>query len=350
MTRFWDIPVHDSTRVRDVRVAAEAAGGHARLGPHRTAVAALVATEPAANLFKHAGGGSIVIDVVERPGEGEPVPAVQHASLDHGPGIHDVTAATRDGHTTSDASLGAGLGTCRRTSSAFDLFGSHRGTVAVARTDPDPGISRVTAPPGPRAGGINVPLAHAEHSGDAWRLARSGPRPTLMPADGLGHGVGAAHASGTAADELRRSAHLPPADILRHMHPALRPTSGAAVAVAQLDTDRAELAFAGVGTIGAVPHTGTSWEPLILHPGIVGARFPATVPVRRLPWGPDNVLVLHSDGLPARWTPPDGPGLPTHDPAVVAATIPLDAGSSARPPRDDTAVAVLARARAGPVS
>ncbi|MFD0395705.1 hypothetical protein ACFQ3Z_41230 [Streptomyces nogalater] len=78
------------------------------------------------------------------------------------------------------------------------------------------------------------------------------------------------------------------------------------------------------------------------HPGIVGAYFPAQVPVRRLPWHRDSLLVVHSDGLPSRWAPPEDPGLLAHDPSVVAAAILRDAGSPARPVRDDTSVAVLA--------
>ncbi|MFI9803605.1 SpoIIE family protein phosphatase [Streptomyces sp. NPDC052301] len=341
MTRVWDIPVHDSTRVRDVRVATEEAGALARLDAHRTAVAALVATELATNLLKHAGGGRLVIDLVERRGAGAHGPAVQLVSLDHGPGIRDVTAAMRDGYTTSEASLGAGLGTCRRISSAFGLYSTQRGTVAVARVDQG-AVAREETGPACRAGGINVPLGRAERSGDAWSCVRSGSLLTLLLADGLGHGAKAAHASGAAVDELHRVGHLPPAEILRRMHPALRPTRGAAAAVAQLDTDTGELAFAGVGNIGARLHTAGTWEHLISHPGIVGAQFPATVPVRRLPWSPGSLLVLHSDGLPGRWVPPDDPHLPTHDPAVVAAAILRDASSAASPVRDDTCVAVLA--------
>ncbi|CAM5275257.1 hypothetical protein SALBM311S_00271 [Streptomyces alboniger] len=67
MPRVWDIPVHDSTRVRDVRVAAEHAAVRAGLDEPRTAAAALVATELATNLLKHAGGGQVLIDVVDPP-------------------------------------------------------------------------------------------------------------------------------------------------------------------------------------------------------------------------------------------------------------------------------------------
>ncbi|MEU6284300.1 ATP-binding SpoIIE family protein phosphatase [Streptomyces sp. NPDC047028] len=343
MARVWDIPVHDSTRVRDARVAVEAASLLAGLDPHRTAVAALVATELATNLLKHAGGGRIVIGLVEPLREKTRPAAVQLTALDHGPGIPDVNTAMRDGFTTTDASLGAGLGTCLRISSAFDLYSTHRGTVAVARIDQEPGTTRSTKErPGPTVGGINAPLAEAEQSGDAWSCVRVGTCLTLMLADGLGHGARAAHASSAAAHELRRAAHLPPAEILRRLHPELRPTRGAAVAVAQLDTDSGELQFAGVGNIGARLYTTRSWEHLVSHPGIVGAQFPATVPVKLRPWRPGSLLVLHSDGLPSRWAPPEDPYLLTHDPAVVAATILRDANSPATPLRDDTSVAVLA--------
>jgi anti-sigma regulatory factor (Ser/Thr protein kinase)/serine/threonine protein phosphatase PrpC len=345
MSRVWDISVHDSTRVRDVRVAAEEAGASACLDPHRTAIASLVATELATNLLKHAGGGSVLINLLERsPTDADAgSAAVQLVSIDHGPGTPDVAAALRDGCTTAVSSLGAGLGTCVRISSAFDLYSVRgRGTVVMARIDQEPVSHRAEAGHPYRLGGINAPFARAEHSGDSFSWARSGSRLTLMLADGLGHGAKAATASAAAVDELHRTAHLPPEQILRHLDRALRTTRGAAAAVAQLDTDTHELGFAGVGNVGARIHTGNRWQPLVSHPGIVGAHFPARVPVQHLVWSRDSLLVLHSDGLPSRWTPPEDTDLLGHDPALVAATILRDAGSAARPLRDDTSVAVLA--------
>ena len=46
MPRVREVPVHDSTRVRDVRVAAGAAARLAGLGEDRVAAAELVATDP----------------------------------------------------------------------------------------------------------------------------------------------------------------------------------------------------------------------------------------------------------------------------------------------------------------
>ncbi|AYN37960.1 phosphatase [Streptomyces dangxiongensis] len=337
---MWEVPVHDSTRVRDARTAAQEACAEAGLDPARTAASELVATELATNLLRHAGGGQMVVNLVASPaGAGT---SVQVFSLDHGPGFADAETVLRDGCSTAAGSLGAGLGSCLRSANAFHLYSlPGRGTVATARIDPEPGTGGTAVPPVP-AGGITTALSQADVCGDAWGWVRSGGLVTLLLADGLGHGPKAAHASTAAKAELRRAAHLPPAEILRRLHVALRPTRGPAVTVAQVDTDRAELSLAGVGNVAARVRTGDGWASHVAQPGIVGAYFPAHVPVRRLPWRRDSLLVVHSDGLPSRWTPPEDPRLLAHDPSVVAAAILREAGSPARPARDDTSVAVLA--------
>ena len=498
MPRVWDVPVRDSTRVRDAGVAAEAAAALAGLDERRTAAAALVATELATNLLKHAEGGQVLIEVVAPPArrEGrEGSRAVQIAAIDHGPGIADVPAALRDGFSTG-RSLGAGLGTCRRLSDDFALHSvPGRGTVAVARVSttprggevpvrpadgvfaggqwpggeppfgavacggltghptvsgeapgfagqtqgttggPAPAVGRAqgagqgpyeapgqalpgtgtpappaapghaprrTGPPvrqapahgvahagtpgtdsasrtapshgladagadpigrtapvggsadsasgprhrslpvaGVRAGGVNIPYGGAEYSGDAWAWVRAGDRVTLMLADGLGHGPEAARASSAAVAALHRWAHLSPAESLGRLHDALKGTRGAAVALAQLDLSAGRLRFAGIGNVGARLHTGGSWHALLSRPGIVGVHRPATLREEEADWTDDPLLILHTDGLPSRWTPPSGPGLPAADPAVAAAVTIRDASSPARPVRDDTAVAVL---------
>ncbi|WP_062645907.1 ATP-binding SpoIIE family protein phosphatase [Streptomyces maremycinicus] len=388
MTRVWDVPVQDSTRVRDARVAAEEAAALAGLDRSRSADAALVATELATNLLKHARGGQLLVEAVAPPSGRAGGPLVQVAAIDHGPGMSDVPAALGDGFSTA-GSLGAGLGTCRRLSDDFDLHSlPGRGTVALARIggaarvrgrgrarrEPAPAqpgtdapedvssvsssssassapsvssapsassASSVSAPFAARAGGVNIPFRGSACSGDAWTCARAGDRLTLMLADGLGHGPEAACASTAAVHEVRRSPHLPPGELLRLLDDALRDTRGAAVAVAQLDLRTGRLRFAGVGNVGARLREGGSWRHLLSRPGIVGTRRPMTLPETEAVWAPDRLLVLHSDGLPSRWAPPADPRLLSCDPAVTAAVTVRDAGSSARPVRDDTAVAVL---------
>ncbi|MGW0873313.1 SpoIIE family protein phosphatase [Streptomyces sp. NPDC002740] len=364
MTQVWDVPVHDSTRVRDARVAAEGAAALAGLDRSRTADAALVATELATNLLKHARGGQLLVEALAAPSGRTGDLVVQVVALDHGPGMSDVPAALGDGFSTA-GSLGAGLGTCRRLADDFDLHSvPGRGTVALARIggpartrgrrEPAPGqapeqagtaapgdVSPAAAPFAARVGGVNIPFRGAACSGDAWTCVRDGDRLTLMLADGLGHGPEAARASVTAVHEVRRSPHLPPAELLRLLDSALRGTRGAAVAVAQLDLRTGRLLFAGVGNVGARLREGDSWRHLLSRPGIVGAHRPTTLPETEAVWAEDRLLVLHSDGLPSRWAPPVDPRLLSCDPAVTAAVTVRDAGSSARPVRDDTAVAVL---------
>ncbi|WP_455433262.1 SpoIIE family protein phosphatase [Streptomyces paradoxus] len=162
-----------------------------------------------------------------------------------------------------------------------------------------------------------------------------------MLADGLGHGPEAARASSAAVTALHRWAHLSPAESLRRLHDALRGTRGAAVAVAQLDLSVRRLRFAGIGNVGARLRTGGTWRALLSRPGIVGVHRPGTLREEEADWTDDPLLILHTDGLPSRWTPPSDPGLPRADPAVTAAVTIRDASSPARPVRDDTAVAVL---------
>ncbi|MDN0198985.1 ATP-binding SpoIIE family protein phosphatase [Streptomyces sp. S.PNR 29] len=342
MPRVWDVPVHDSTRVRDARVAAEHAAALAGLDEKRTAAAALVATELATNLLKHAGGGQVLIDVVAPPvltqcRDG--ARAVQIATVDHGPGIADVPAALGDGFSTT-RSLGAGLGTCLRVADEFDLHSvPGRGTVALARLGSGDATSREAV--GLRAGGVNIPFAGAEYSGDAFAWVRADDRLTLMLADGLGHGPEAARASTAAVEALRRSAHLGPAELLRQLDTALGGTRGAAVAVAQVDTRAERLRFAGIGNVGARLREGDRWRHLVSRPGIVGVHRHASLREEEVAWGADRLLILHSDGLPSRWVPPSDGSLATADPAVTAAVTIRDASSPASPVRDDTAVAVL---------
>ncbi|MFJ1730828.1 hypothetical protein [Streptomyces sp. NPDC088254] len=92
MSRLWRVPVHDSTRVRDVNAsiweAERPTPTHAGLDPHRTAVAALAATPPATKLLEHADGGRILINLVG-PSDGTG-PSVQLTATDTGPDIGDI--------------------------------------------------------------------------------------------------------------------------------------------------------------------------------------------------------------------------------------------------------------------
>ncbi|MFD3685218.1 SpoIIE family protein phosphatase [Nocardiopsis sp. NPDC058631] len=337
MTRVWELAVTDATRVPDAARAATAAARSVGLGVSRTAAAALTATELATNMHRYAGGGRFVVEVAQEPWGG--ARAVQMLAVDHGPGITDVPRAREDG-VSSGKSLGTGLGACARAADFFEIHSRPgAGTVAVARF----------ALPGDRAlfdgravtGGIHIPLGGYRNSGDALAFRSGSGHRTVMLADGLGHGDAAAQASDLAARFVRANGGEDPATLMRGLHEALRRTRGAAVALADFDESGHRVTFCGVGNVGARLYREGRWDALLSRPGIVGAfamRTPAPV-VRG--WGPGDMLVLYSDGLPSRWGPEGVERLRGHDAAVVAGTVFRDASSAARPLRDDTTVAVV---------
>ena len=159
VTAGWDLPVEDPSQVHAVVAMADAAVAHAGLSPADRAACALVATELATNLARHARQGRLVATATE-PG---PAAWVQLAAVDRGPGIPDVGTAMADGYSTTVSSLGGGLGACSRAAGAFDLYAAPgAGTVVVARIGPGcaPGSSPGSSPGGAdglagvRVGGI----------------------------------------------------------------------------------------------------------------------------------------------------------------------------------------------------
>lgn len=338
MTQVWEVLVTDTTRIRDAaRVVSEAALGLG-LGPVRTDAAVLAASELATNMCRYAGGGRFVAEAVGEPwGSAR---ALQIVALDHGPGIADVPRALGDGFTSSADSLGAGLGACRRAADFFDLQSTPgRGTVAVARFA-RPEHRALFAGPA-RVGGLHAPLDGARLSGDALAFRNDRGRRTVMMADGLGHGAAASQASELASRFVLGRGGDTPETLLRGMHEVLRRSRGAAVALADIDESRRLLTFCGVGNIGARLYHGGSWRSLASRPGIVGAFALRTPLPERHGWEPGDMLVLHTDGLPSRWSPDGIERLAARDAAVTASVVFRDAGSAARPLRDDTAVAVV---------
>ena len=307
------------------RRAAETMALALGLGERLAAEAALVTTEIATNLLRHGGGGEVVV----RPSAVFP-DVLDVIAWDRGPGMTDVARARRDGVSTAGGT-GTGLGAIGRLSSTFDLQSTPgHGTVLAAR------IGRAETP---RIDGLALPMRGEEASGDAWRAVRDGRWATVVLADGLGHGVEAARASGTAILELR--AGVAPETVLERMHEALRPTRGAAAAVARIDMASGAMRFAGIGNISATIVGGGSAKALVSMNGTLGHN------IRRIQ-GYDHqltaeaALVMHSDGVGGGWDLQAYPGVLRRDPLVLASLLLRDCERE----RDDSSV-VVAR---GPAS
>src|SRR5205807_9230792 len=126
---------------------------------------ALVVTEAAKNLLKHAGGGQVILRPLERGG----VAGIEMLALDKGPGIANLTRSFEDGYSTA-GTAGTGLGAIARLSDEIDIYTRPgRGTVLMAQIwNRNSGGLISATPPRFRVGGVCVPLPGETQSGDSW--------------------------------------------------------------------------------------------------------------------------------------------------------------------------------------
>jgi anti-sigma regulatory factor (Ser/Thr protein kinase) len=325
-------PVTDPSQVSGVRRAATALAEKLGFNESRAGQVALIVSELASNVVKHARDGELLLSQ-RRDGARR---AIEVLALDRGPGMTDFEQAVRDGYSTAGSS-GHGLGAISRQADQFELFSQPRGTVALARIwngnggppDGDPF----------EAAGISVPKPGEQECGDDWAAEISRRHAAMFVVDGLGHGAPAAEAAAHATAVFAKSPLRPPAEILQRVHEALRPTRGGAVAIASVDLDRSVATFAGLGNIGGAIVSGDARRGLVSHNGTAG-HTAARVQEFSYPMDSRASMVLFSDGLGTQWNPADYPGLWQRDPALVAGVLYRDFSRR----RDDVTV-VVGRAR-----
>ncbi|MBM7775618.1 anti-sigma regulatory factor (Ser/Thr protein kinase) [Actinokineospora baliensis] len=326
------LPVEDTSAVGSARRAVTGLAERLAFPPDRAAEVALVVTELATNLAKHADQGVLLLRAL-RTGD---TAQVEVAAVDRGPGMVDPELAFRDGHSTT-GTLGIGLGAVTRLSDHCAVRSSvGRGTILTARFDPRPRRDR-PAPVEEIATGVTRPIDGEEICGDAYAIREHGDKLHLMLCDGSGHGPLAASASQAAVRTFLDGDLTTPEDMVRRLHVGMNGTRGGAVAVAELDPAAALVRFAGVGNIvGTV--VAERKRGMVSLPGIAGYQARS---IRRFDYElpEDAVVVLHSDGLNERWTA-DPLDRWRASPLVMALDLLREAGVR----RDDASVVV---ARAG---
>lgn len=310
------VRVDDTSQIADARRAAVTCAVALRLSESSAGRAALVATELATNLIKHAGGGSLLFGEDEARERSMVV-----LSLDKGRGLTNAEALS-DGYSTAGTS-GNGLGAVRRASATFDVYAlSDRGTTILATIEDEQ--ARQTPPLGAPSrivvGGICIPKPGEELSGDAWTAGLSREVVTLSVADGLGHGPAAATASTAAVRVVAERFEQPLEHMLQDAHGMLRPTRGAAMAVARIHLTAGRTEFIGVGNIAGTIVTDDAMRKTVSLSGIVGHEM-RKVQSFSYPWLASSVLILQSDGVSANWNATKYPGLMQHAPALIAAVL-----------------------------
>ncbi|HSC67000.1 MAG TPA: ATP-binding protein [Cellvibrio sp.] len=332
--------LEDISSVAVVRRAGAILARELKFNETRAGQLALVITEAATNILKHANHGQILLRALV---QGEHA-GVEVLVIDNGSGIANFDWHAEDGNSTA-GSYGIGLGALRRLSQHFDIYTyTDKGTVIwmvlwAGNETPKPAHWQL--------GAVCVPIKGEEVSGDNWAMAAHEKKLTLIVADGLGHGPEAAKAA-DAAIALAGDIVSPgvvkgapaivqsPSVILQRAHQALQGTRGAALAVGQINSELGTLTFAGVGNISVCILYREGSRHLVSHNGIVGSNL------RKLQefsesWERDALLVAHSDGINTRWNLGLYPGLVHCHPALIAAVIYRDFTRG----RDDATVVVV---------
>ena len=316
--------VEDASAVAACRQAVQNMAERLRFPAARIGQLALAVTEAASNLHKHAEQGSLLL-CVNRDG---PQPGIDLVTIDAGPGVRDVTAALRDGHSTA-GTLGIGLGAIQRLADFADLYSRPgHGTSLVARFCASPPVSQ------PRWAGLIRPITGETECGDAYGVIPADGAVTAVLCDGLGHGPLAAAAAAAGVAAVLDDPAGEPAALLERAHRRMSGTRGGAVGVVQVGGQLAR--FAGLGNVAASIVSDGQRKSMISIPGIAGVQA-RTIRQFEYDVPPGSAVVVHSDGVSSRWEAAALPALEARDPLLIAAVLLAEAGVH----RDDAGVLVL---------
>lgn len=294
----------------------------------------LVVMEAANNLINHARGGVLLLRELEKPSR----LGLEILALDRGPGMANVDECLQDGFSTT-GTLGTGLGAIRRLCDLFEIYSlPGKGTALLATFWSAP----ISHQPEPilDIGAVNLPKQGEDISGDAWSYVVNASHSLFLVADGLGHGPAAASASSAAVRIFQENHDRSPLAIMEAAHSALRHTRGAALAITEIDFERASVRFAGIGNIVGSIFSPPKHHHLVSYNGTVGHE------VRKIqeftyPWYANGLLMMHSDGLSTQCQLDRYPGLIQKHPSLIAGVLYRDFNRE----RDDVTVLVVKGAR-----
>ena len=332
MMHRFRFPAGDPALAAEARRVGAAVAAQSGLDESEVGKVALVITEAATNLVKHAGGGEILV------GSAGLDAGVEILSLDQGPGMANPSSCLRDGFSTV-GTTGTGLGAISRLATRFDMHStSGGGTALLAAVRPG---GRPAPPAVFDVGGVAVPAPGEAVCGDGWAAIPVADGIRVMVVDGLGHGMLAHDAARAAVQAFRAAVGRPLPELMETIHGALRSTRGAAIGVGAIDARQRVVTFSGIGNVAGVILGDGPARSTVSRNGIAG-HGTIRPQVFTYPWPNDGLLVLCSDGIATQWSLEAYPGLRRRDPALIAGILYRDHGRG----RDDaTVVVVRERAR-----
>jgi anti-sigma regulatory factor (Ser/Thr protein kinase) len=314
--------IGDQSGVGEARRAALAMAGQAGFNENDAGKVAIAVTEAASNILKHAGSGEILLRALDG--------GVEMLAVDKGQGIANMAEAMRDGGSTAGTN-GIGLGAISRMASVFDIHTTPgSGTVVLAQFYQSDGEAPIRG--GLQMGAAQSPYPGESLCGDAWACMGS----SVLVVDGLGHGMHAAEAASAAIEMFEEHWQHPVRETIEYVHGALRSTRGAAVAVAAIDARAGKVHFCGLGNISGTILGGGQRHGMMSHNGTAGHEAHRIVELE-YGWPEGALLVMHTDGISAKWDLDSYAGLAVRHPSLIAAVLYRDF----RRQRDDATIVVV---------
>lgn len=306
------IPISDVGDLGTARLAARSMSTAIGFDEGAVEEIALVVSELATNLVKHAKDGILRLRRTEEAGR----TGIQIDSEDQGPGIRNVEQAIGDDFSTS-GSLGCGLGAVNRLMDEFDVTSRPgAGTSIVCKRWLRPDV--ISALACPLVFGVATrPCPLIPVNGDTFVIKQWGESALVGVIDGLGHGKFAYRAAQAARQYVERHYDQPLAEIFRGVSRSCRATRGVVMGLARFDWGPATLTFASVGNVEARVFGSPQPMNFVVRRGILGlnARSPVVTQHR---WELSNVMVLYSDGVSTHWRWSDFPHLAQASATVAA--------------------------------
>jgi serine/threonine protein phosphatase PrpC len=143
-------------------------------------------------------------------------------------------------------------------------------------------------------GVVSLPY-RAGSGGDACLVKEAPGKILLAVVDGLGHGQLARYAATRAIEIIESSPCFKIDELLDIVHSALKNTVGVVMGLALIDQEKGLLTCSGVGNV-IIKIVGSNKIQIRLPEGILGYRMIKKFS-RELPITPDDVLIMHTDGI-----------------------------------------------------
>lgn len=297
---------------------------------------AIVASELASNLIKHANGGTIKFIQITEPTR----IGIQIESEDNGLGMFNTNDSLTDGFSTGNG-LGFGLGAVNRLMDNLDIITPAEGGTRIIcnrwlRPSDNHIFSHLL-----EFGVATRPHKFEKDNGDSFVIKCWKNCALVGVIDGLGHGSKARKAALCARNYIEDHFDQPLENIFKGVDRACRSTRGVVIALALFNLDTKIFQLASVGNIESRLFGSNNPTNFAVRRGIVGLNAPKAA-VSTHQWTDKSILILYSDGLHSKWDYNDFSEEIWTKPEVAAHTILAQQGKD----NDDATIVIVKNSKA----